>query len=56
VLVALPFALTGILTFMNPEYMSPLFTTGTGHLLIMIGIGSMTIGSLMLKKIVSFKV
>jgi tight adherence protein B len=56
VLVALPFFLTGALTLMNAEYMSPLFTTGSGHMLIMISLGSMTIGSLMLKKIVSFKV
>ena len=56
VLVALPFFLTGILTLMNAEYMSPLFTTSSGHMLIMISLGSMTIGSLMLKKIVSFKV
>jgi len=54
-LVALPFVLAGLLTLGNPEYMSPLYTTSTGHMLIMVGLTSMGVGSLILKKIVSFK-
>ena len=40
---------------MNPEYMRPLFHTHAGHLMLFVGVGMMAIGSLVLKKIVSFK-
>ena len=55
VLVALPVGLATILTLMNPEYMAPLYHTSAGHILIVGGVVMMTIGSLVLKKIVSFK-
>jgi len=35
--------------------MSPLYTTSTGHMLIIVGLTSMGVGALILKKIVSFK-
>ena len=35
--------------------MAPLYHTSTGHQLIFMGLVLMTIGSLMLKKIVSFR-
>jgi Flp pilus assembly protein TadB len=35
--------------------MDPLFNTRTGHMLIMVGLTMMAFGSLVLKKIVSFK-
>jgi tight adherence protein B len=44
-----------VITFMNPEYMDPLYNTSTGHKLIYTGLGSMVLGSALLKKIVSFK-
>ena len=54
-LVALPFVLAGILTLLNGEYMIPLFTTSAGHMMIGVGLASMTVGALILKKIVAFK-
>jgi Flp pilus assembly protein TadB len=35
--------------------MDPLFHTHTGHMLMMVGLTMMAFGSLVLKKIVSFK-
>jgi tight adherence protein B len=55
VLIALPFGLAGALTLMNPSYMAPLYDTSKGHMLIITCIVMMCIGSLFLKKIVSFK-
>jgi tight adherence protein B len=55
VLVGLPFFMAAVITFMNPEYMDPLYNTSTGHKLIYTGLGSMVLGSALLKKIVSFK-
>ncbi len=55
VLVGLPFFLAGMLTLLNSTYMSPLWHTGTGKALVAFGIISIGIGSLMLRKIVSFK-
>ena len=55
VLVALPFFIAFALTLMNPSYMDPLFHTHTGHMLIMTGLAMMAFGSLILKKIVSFR-
>jgi Flp pilus assembly protein TadB len=40
---------------MNPAYMSPLFHSGAGHMMIIAGLVMMGVGSLMLKKIVSFR-
>ncbi len=56
VLVAMPFVAVALLSAINSTYTAPLFTTSTGHLLIAIALGGMAIGSLILKKIVSFKV
>jgi tight adherence protein B len=55
VLVALPFVLALVITIINPEFMSPLYHTSTGQMLIFMALGLMTLGSLVLKKIVSFK-
>jgi tight adherence protein B len=55
VLVALPFFIAAIITLINPTYMEPLYHTKTGHMLIYTGLGMMAFGSLVLKKIVSFK-
>ena len=43
------------MTVLNPTYMDPLFHSHTGHMLIMLGLTMMAFGSLVLKKIVSFK-
>ena len=55
VLVGLPFFIAIVVTLMNPVYMSPLYHSSTGHKLIATGFGMLLVGSLMLKKIVSFK-
>ncbi|HEU0303339.1 MAG TPA: type II secretion system F family protein [Gaiellaceae bacterium] len=55
VLVALPFFLAGALALMNPGYMAPLFQTSAGHKMIGVSLCMMAVGSLLLKKIVSFK-
>jgi tight adherence protein B len=55
VLVGLPFVIALVITAMNSDYMAPLYYTSTGHKLMFVGLAMMAIGSLMLKKIVSFK-
>jgi tight adherence protein B len=55
ILVSLPFALAALMTLVNPAYMKPFYTTSTGQTLIVICIVSMSIGGLLLKKIVSVK-
>jgi tight adherence protein B len=55
VLVGLPFFMAAVVTLMNSAYMAPLYHTGVGHAMIVGGLVMMTLGSLMLKKIVSFK-
>jgi tight adherence protein B len=55
VLIALPFFIAFALTLLNPDYMRPLYNTSTGHTLIMVGLVMMAFGSLILKKLVSFR-
>jgi tight adherence protein B len=55
VLVGLPFVVGLAIYAINRDYMEPLLTRSTGHKLIILMLVMMTIGSLMLKKIVSFK-
>jgi tight adherence protein B len=55
ILICLPFALTALMTLISPVYMKPFFTTSTGHFLIFFCLVSMTIGGLLLKKIVTVR-
>jgi tight adherence protein B len=55
VLGGIPFFLAFAIGFLNPGYMSPMFHTHTGHVLIFLMLGMMGVGSLFLKKIVSFR-
>jgi tight adherence protein B len=55
VLLGLPFFIALALTVLNPSYMAPLYNTSTGHMLIMVGLVMMAFGSLILKKLVSFR-
>ena len=55
VLVALPFFIAFAITVLNPSYMDPLYNSSTGHMLIIVGLVMMSFGSLILKKIVSFR-
>jgi tight adherence protein B len=55
-LVALPFLMGLAIVAINPSYIAPLFNTGTGRMLVVIALVAISIGALILKKIVSFKV
>jgi tight adherence protein B len=55
VLVGVPFFMLASITLLNRQYMSPLYHTGTGQKLLMLGVVMITIGSLLLRKIVAFK-
>jgi tight adherence protein B len=54
-LVGIPFFLLATITLVNGEYMHPLYHTHAGHMLMFIGTIMMMFGSLILKKIVSFR-
>ena len=54
-LVGLPFFVLGAVTLLNAEYMAPLYHSHTGHMLLIGMLVMMVFGSLILKKIVSFK-
>jgi tight adherence protein B len=49
-----PFVVTGALYVVSPDYMSLLFTTNHGRLICAIGLGWMSIGVAMMKKMISF--
>ena len=53
--VGLPFVVGLAIYALNRDYMEPLLTTSTGHKLLILMLVMMTVGSLLLKKIVSFK-
>jgi tight adherence protein B len=55
VLVGMPIALGALMTLLSPQYMAPLYTTSTGHVLIGVCLTSMAIGALFLRQIVSVK-
>ena len=55
VLVGVPFFMAGTITLLSPEYMSPLYETGMGQKMLVIGLVMIGIGWLMLRKIVNFK-
>jgi tight adherence protein B len=54
-LIGIPFFIAGMISLTNPSYMSPLWHGHLGHILLFLGLGMMTVGSLILKKIVSFR-
>jgi tight adherence protein B len=55
VILAMPFGLTLLLLVIDRPYMAPLFTTSSGRVLIGIAFGLMTVGTLMLKRIVKVR-
>jgi len=55
VLVALPFVVALAVTALNSAYMSPLWGTPTGHELVGAGLAMIMFGSLILRKIVTFR-
>jgi tight adherence protein B len=52
VLMLLPFGLLGMMSVTNREYLSPLFDSGTGHVLLGMGAVLLVVGGLWLKRIV----
>lgn len=55
ILIALPFIEGAVLYILNPEYMSLLFTSATGLLMLALALFLLTMGILWLKKIVSLE-
>jgi tight adherence protein B len=55
VLIALPFFVAGAITLINAEYMRPLWHTSTGHKMLITMLVMMAVGSMILRKIVSFR-
>jgi tight adherence protein B len=56
VLGGLPFALAGILSLINPGYISLLFTTPPGHTLLLVAGGLLAIGVFVISRIITIKV
>jgi tight adherence protein B len=54
-LIGIPFFLLGTITLVNGTYMHPLYHSHAGHILMIVGLTMMAIGSAILKKIVSFR-
>jgi tight adherence protein B len=54
-LIGIPFFIAGVMTLLNRRYMHPLFFTSGGRFLIIAALVMMGFGSLLLKKIVSFR-
>ena len=55
VLVGMPFALAFMISLVDRSYLRPLWATSAGHLMIIIGLISMTFGGIVTRKIVNFK-
>ncbi len=56
ILLALPFVITGVLWFMNPEYINVLFTDPIGKNLIWGALISMTFGFIVIKRMIKIRV
>jgi tight adherence protein B len=56
ILGSMPFVLAGILTLLNPGYMSVLWTSPQGQNLMLIGFGLMVVGFILLNRIIQIKV
>jgi tight adherence protein B len=54
-LIGIPFFIAGTVTLLNSGYMHPLYFTSAGRFLIVVALVMMGFGSLILKKIVSFR-
>ena len=55
VLVGMPFFIGIALSLMNWKYMTPLFETSAGHILIIIGLVLIGLGTVILRKMVNFR-
>lgn len=50
ILIVLPFFIFFMLNFLNPDYMNPLYTTDVGHILLVICVVGLTIGTWLINK------
>jgi tight adherence protein B len=55
ILVCLPFVLAALMTVISPDYMKPFYSSSSGHKLIIFCLISMSIGGLLLKRIVTVR-
>lgn len=55
ILMALPFAVPGIMSLMNPSFFLPMFENVLGWAMLAVATAMLTIGGLWMRKIVSFK-
>jgi tight adherence protein B len=55
ILIALPFVLLVVLSFLSPKYMDPMFSTGAGQLLLCAGGVSILMGAWMMNRMVNIK-
>ena len=55
VLVGMPFFLALMIFFIDRSYIRPLWTQSAGHVMVLIGLASMTMGAIVCRKIVNFK-
>ena len=56
VLVVLPFLIAGYLWFTNPNFLKPLLTEPVGNLMIVLAVVMMTVGIIVMKRMVNVKV
>lgn len=56
IIAALPPILMVLITMASPDYMTELYTTPRGHKNLMIGAGMMVTGTLVMRKMINFKV
>ncbi len=53
---SLPFLIMGALTILNPNYLKPLFDTHTGNIIVICSVTWMTIGVLVMRKMINFQI
>lgn len=53
---AMPLVVVGLISFTSPDYISILFTHPTGHVVIAASLGWMSIGVLMMRKMINFDI
>ena len=56
IVALLPIGLGALLFVINPEYMTPLFTSNLGRVMLIMGVFSQLIGAFLIKKIIEIKV
>jgi tight adherence protein B len=55
VLVGMPFFLAAMIFLIDRSYIRPLWTQSAGHIMVLVGLASMTMGAIVCRKIVNFK-